>query len=179
MILLARKIGPARNNLTKPMKRILSILCLTILLVSSGVCWSADFQKGLAAADRGDFATALETLTPRAEQGGANAQGILGFMYDKGLGVPQDYKAAVKWYTLAAEQGNVGAQYNLGFMYYKGQGLPQDYVRAHMWLNIAASSGDKDSVENRDIIATQMTPSQIAEAQKLARECVKKNYKGC
>ena len=101
-------------------------------------------------------------------------------MYDKGLGVPQDYKTAVKWYTLAAEQGHGSAQTNLGVMYVKGQGVIQDYVRAHMWWNIAASSGNKNAVKKRDIIAKRMTPARIEDAQKLARECVrKKNYKGC
>jgi hypothetical protein len=48
-----------------------------------------------------------------------------------------------------------------------------------MWFNIAASSGDTDAVKKRDIIAKRMTSAQIAEAQKLARECVRKNYEGC
>ena len=101
----------------------------------------------------------------------------------KGLGVVQDYKTAVKWYTLAAEQGYAGAQYNLGFMYRKGQGVPLDNVYAYMWFNIAASSGDKDAAKdaakNRDMVAKKMTPADISAAQKLTRECVRKNYKGC
>jgi len=48
-----------------------------------------------------------------------------------------------------------------------------------MWWNIAASQGHENAAENRDIVAGEMTPSQIAEAQDLARECVKKKYKGC
>ena len=100
-------------------------------------------------------------------------------MYANGLGVPQDDKTALKWYTLAAEQGDADAQFNLGLMYYNGQGVPQDYVRAHMWFNLSASTGDEDAIENRDIAANKMTPEQIAEAHKLARECVAKYYKGC
>ena len=48
-----------------------------------------------------------------------------------------------------------------------------------MWYNISASNGDEVGGKNRDIIAKQMTPSQIEKAQDLARECVAKNYKGC
>ncbi|MDP6417655.1 MAG: sel1 repeat family protein, partial [Gammaproteobacteria bacterium] len=81
--------------------------------------------------------------------------------------------------TLAAEQGIAGAQYNLGNAYANGRGVIQDNVYAHMWLNIAASSGDKDAIGIRDIIAKRMTPSQLEKAQDLARECVRKNYKGC
>ena len=75
---------------------------------------------------------------------------------------------------MAAEQGNAAAQYNIGVMYYKGQGVPQDYVQAHMWFNLAASRLEaekrNEAVKNRDIIASRMTPAQIAEAQRLARE---------
>ena len=64
-------------------------------------------------------------------------------------------------------------------MYAEGVGVIQDNVYAHMWWNIAASSGDEYAIGNRDIVAKQMNPAQITEAQKLARECVRKKYKGC
>jgi TPR repeat protein len=64
-------------------------------------------------------------------------------------------------------------------MYGNGQGVIQDNVYAHMWLNIGASNGYKNAVKYRDIIAERMTSSQMAEAQKLARACVAKKYKGC
>ena len=64
-------------------------------------------------------------------------------------------------------------------MYALGNGLIQDNVYAHMWWNIAAISGDKTASKNMDILVKQMTPAQIAEAQKLARECVRKKYQGC
>ncbi len=68
-----------------------------------------------------------------------------------------------------------GAQFNLGNMYDDGLGVPQDYARAHMWFNLAASRfpfgvNRDDAVELRDLIAKMMTPAQISEAQKLARE---------
>jgi TPR repeat protein len=64
-------------------------------------------------------------------------------------------------------------------MYGLGQGVAQDYVRAHMWFNIAATAGDKDSVKNRDIAASKMTPQQIEQAQRMARECMASNFKKC
>ena len=85
-------------------------------------------------------------------------------------GVPQDYAEALKWYRLAADQGHASAQCNLGVMYANGEGVPQDYVRAHMWFNLSAAQGDQDAAKNRDDVAKRMTPAQIAEAQKLARE---------
>jgi hypothetical protein len=112
----------------------------------------------------------LDTWRARAEQGDARAQFNLGLMYDTGEGVPQDDAEAVRWYRLAADQGDATAQYNLGLMYANGQGVPQDYVAAHMWLNLAAAQGNANASESRDIVANRMTPEQIAEAQRLARE---------
>lgn len=91
-------------------------------------------------------------------------------MYRKGLGVPEDDAKAAIWFRKAAEQDDAGAQYNLGAMYFNGQGILQDDVQAHMWLNLAASQGAADAAKNRDVVADRMTPEQIAEAQKLARE---------
>ena len=110
------------------MRRLTAILCLTlaVLLGSAGVCESADLQKGLAAWNSGDYATALRELKPLAEQGDAYAQNNLGSMYEFGHGVPQDNKTAVKWYRLAAEQGHPVPQFNLGVMYREGRGVPQD-----------------------------------------------------
>ena len=85
----------------------------------------------------------------------------------------------MKWYRLAAKQYNTTAQNNMGLLYVKGQGVIRDFVRAYMWWNIAASSGNKNSAINRDKVAGMMTPARIEDAEKLARECVRKKYKGC
>jgi hypothetical protein len=39
-----------------------------------------------------------------------------------------------------------------------------------MWFNLAAAAGYQDAVKDRDMAAQHMTPAQLAEAQKLARE---------
>jgi uncharacterized protein len=191
---------------------LLPILLLSLISFSS---WGADWGKGSAAYQSGDYATALREWVPLAELGDVDCQTLVGVIYDLGQGVPQDYKTAVKWYTLAAEQGDALAQYYLGMMHNLGRGVPQDYktavkwftlaaeqgdaevqtnlgvlygqgqgvpksaVYAHMWGNIGSSNGNQIGGENRDAAAQQMTPSQIEEAQKLARECVAKNYRGC
>ena len=85
----------------------------------------------------------------------------------------------IKEQTTLAKQGDARAQVNLGRMYYKGKGVPQDYVLAHMWSNLSASTGNESAEKNRDIVAKQLTPADLSAAQKLARECVAKNYKGC
>jgi TPR repeat protein len=161
------------------MRRLTASICLTITLLVGNPAFSADLQKGLTAYKSGDFATALREWTPLAKQGDARSQYALGVMYDKRDLVPQDYKTAVKWYRLSAEQGNASAQGNLGGMYSFGKGVVKDYVYAHMWGNIAVSIGGKDKGKVRDLVEKKMTPAQIADAQTLARECVRKKYKGC
>jgi len=106
----------------------------------------------------------------RAEQGDSSAQYNLGLAYQKGLGVPQDYKESVEWYRKSAEQGYSLAQNNLGVMYALGQGGLQDYVTAHMYWNIAAVGGLKSAIKGRGIVEKKMTSSQIEKAQDLARE---------
>jgi len=86
------------------------------------------------------------------------------------MGVTQDYPEAVRWFRKAASQGEAFAQSKLGIMYTKGLGVTQDYVQAHMWFNLAAAQGKTTTRENREILAKKMTPTQIAEAQRLARE---------
>jgi len=78
---------------------------------------AADYDAGVNAYQRGDYATALRIIRQIAAQGDATAQTSLGTMYLKGEGVPQDYAEAAKWYRKAADQGNASAQANIGVMY--------------------------------------------------------------
>ena len=82
----------------------------------------------------------------------------------------RDYATAVRLNRPLAEQGNANAQYNLGTFYDNGLGVLQDKVRAYMWFSLSAVQGREGAAAFRDLIARRMTPAQIAEAQKLARE---------
>ncbi|MDF1722702.1 MAG: hypothetical protein P1U65_18675 [Minwuia sp.] len=90
-----------------------------------------------------------------------------------------DHATALREWTPLAEQGLAIAQHNLGLMYALGEGIPKAPVYAHMWGSIAASNGNRDGGKVRNLAAEQMTPSQIVEARNRARECIRKNYKGC
>ncbi len=118
------------------LKRILAGVVLSLML--TGGAAAGPLEDGLAAHERGDYATALRLFRP--------------------LG----------------EQGNASAQYNLGVMYALGQGVPRDNVQAYMWFDLSArylEGVERDRmVQIRDVIASKMTPAQIAEAEKLARE---------
>jgi uncharacterized protein len=154
--------------------RLLKLLLVLFVCAAAVPAVAEPFEDAKAAYNSGDYATALRLYRALADAGDLRAQNNLGRMYEQGQGVPQDNAMAVSWYRKAAEQGQATAQNNLGLMYEHGQGVPQDYVLAHMWLNLAASrfkppEGDK-AIRNRDRVAAMMTPAQLAEAQKMARE---------
>ncbi len=101
-----------------------------------------------------------------AEAGQVNAQNNLGFLYQNGIGVPQDFAKAVELYQKAARQGNAAAQNNLGMMYEQGTGVPEDLVLAYAWLNLAAAQNENGAAETRD--GLKLTGDQIKEAQRLS-----------
>ena len=104
------------------------------------------------------------------KRGDAVAQFLLGNQYANGKGVPQDYSEAMIWFQRAAEQGHPVAKLYLGVMYAEGRGVPQDYVRAHMWFSLSAAQGEQRAVKTLEMAERRMTPAQINEAQRLARD---------
>ena len=126
-----------------------------------------------------DYKTAVKWFTLSAEQGNAKAQYHLGVAHSFGLGVVPDYKIALKWFNRSAEQGNTFSQYHLSRLFYLRNGVKEDKVYAHMWANLASSSGFEMAQQLRQLLTEKMTSHQIERAQELARECFKKNYKGC
>jgi uncharacterized protein len=150
--------------------RLFFMILPLVLLLSSVICFAGDYEDGEAAYKRADYKTAAAVWTKAANKGDPRAQVMLGSMYADGQGIRQDYKQAALWYRKAADQGISWAQYNLGFMYATGQGIPQNYIEAYKWFNLAAYATDKSvrdkALANRDIVAKNMTPAQLAEAQK-------------
>ena len=80
-----------------------------------------------------------------AEQGSADAQNKLGWMYIRGKRISPDYQEAVKWFSRASEQGHVHAQYNLGQIYFQGKGVLLDYKAAIKWFQKSAEQGNVDA----------------------------------
>jgi len=64
-------------------------------------------------------------------------------------------------------------------MYAIGIGVIQDSIYAYMWFHISDPNEEGNGSQARDRMAQEMTAAEIATAQKLARECVAKNYKDC
>jgi hypothetical protein len=138
------------------MRKILGTLIIGLLLTASGGNVNADrLEDGIAAYQRGDFATALRLFQPLAEQGDASAQSNLGVMYEQGRGVAQNYREAMRWFRLAAMQGDASAQSNLGVMYFKGQGIAQDFREAMRWYRLGAGQGNVEAQFNLGVMYEQ------------------------
>ncbi|MCK1394316.1 tetratricopeptide repeat protein [Bradyrhizobium sp. 1] len=118
-----------------------------------------------------DYPASAQYLRLAAKAGDQAAQYQLARLYQDGKGVPQDYQEAAKWYLSAIGSGFSRARGPLGKLYVE----MRDLVSAHMWFNLAALTDDRWAAEERDNIAQKMTPAQIAEAQKLAREWTETN----
>ena len=114
-----------------------------------------------------------------AEQGDVNAKFNLGVKNETGKGTPQNFEKAVDWYMQAAQAGHAKAQYNLALKYFTGEGVKRSNIRAHMWANIARANDVPRSKKLIDVIVREMTPQQIATAQKRARTCSEKELSGC
>lgn len=122
-----------------------------------------------------NYAEAAKWYRKAADQGNAEAQYNLGTMHANGQGVPRDDAEAAKWYRRAADQGNADALCDLGVMYVEGQGVARDCVLAYMCFELAATNFDsaesrQTAKENRDRVASGMTPDQVADARRRARE---------
>ena len=127
-----------------------------------------------------DYAQARQWYEKAVAQGHEQAQADLGWLYASGgYGVPQDYAQARQWYEKAAAQGNADGQFYLGWMYAYGQGVSQDLVQAYRWLDVAAAQGKKVAGQERDKVVMKLTPSQLAESQRLAQQCQSQQFKGC
>jgi hypothetical protein len=104
-----------------------------------------------------------------AERGNPGAQTRLGFMYENGFGVPQDYQLAAMWYHRAAEQGDPRAQHRLGILFNKGFGVRTNFIESYKWLNLAAArarTGERGHYARmRDAVASKLYYPELAEGQ--------------
>jgi uncharacterized protein len=78
----------------------------------------------------------------------------------------------------AIENGSIGEAsgdmfFRLGMMYSTGGEVETDYVSAHKWFNLAAMRGNAEAARLRREIAVQMTQTEIALAQRAARDWLK------
>ncbi len=162
------------------MRKLIGLLLISGLLGAAQVASAGPFEDGVAADNRGDYATALRLWRPLANQGDADAQYNLGVMYHNGKGVAQDYAEAAKWYRLAAAQGNANAQNNLGGMYFRGQGVAQDSAEAEKWYRLAGNRENVKAQFNLGVMYAngQGVPRDYVEAVKWTRLAANQGHAG-
>lgn len=135
--------------------------------VELGVCYAHGDGIGE------DPVEAVKWYRKAADQNSPQAQYALGNCYFEGNGVTKDIAEGVVWTRKAAEQGLAAAENSYGMCYAKGKGVTQDYLEAYKWLNLAAAQGGEQNIEakiNLSMAERAMTPEQITQGQKLARE---------
>lgn len=145
------------------------ILMLT-LSVPAAAARDDIFKRGLKAYNNSDYETAERLFKKLAEKGEPKSQRYLGQMYDKGLGVPQNYKKAVTWYRKAAEQKDPAAQYHLGVKYVNGHGVPLDAKTAYVWFAISFNNGFERAANPLRVLNKSLSTRDRQDALKLVSQ---------
>ena len=126
-----------------------TIFCIVILLSTVFVLdLRADelrLKAGIAAMKRQHYATALRAFRAEAEEGNLQAKSNIGYMYEHGWGVPQDYQKAMTWYKEAAKGSLSEAEYNVGILYHNGYGVAKNNSEAKNWFQKAAKKNFRDA----------------------------------
>ena len=118
-----------------------------------------------------DWAEARVWLHRASAQGRADAQYILGVMYFLGEGGPGSLAESLKWFRCAAEQGEANAQTCMGIRYCSGRGVPKD-------LRQGEAGGNPDAARLGRQLRIWFSPAQIAKADRLAAEALKRRPHG-
>lgn len=108
----------------------------------------------------------IANLKARAEAGDLAAQRHLGWIYEKGQGVPKDLVQSLAWYRKAATQGLAVAQNDVGCAYRYGMAVEKDADEAVRWFRMSANQGDSYAQYNLACMleAGQGAPQDYAEA---------------
>jgi TPR repeat protein len=117
-----------------------------------------------------DEVQAFSWIRKSADQGRLEWQYLLGVMHFKGQGTAKNNVEAVRWFMRAAECGLSAAQHSIGALYYEGIGVPKDDVISYKWLLLAAAQGNETSKGYAKMLEGVLTPNQLAEGQRMARE---------
>lgn len=125
------------------------------------------YEQGLGVAV--DDEQAAKWYGRAAARGLGDALYRLALLYDAGRGVEQDATKAAVLLERASARSNAQARTALGRKYYNGDGVPMDPVVAYMYLTLGAGLGDNSGAVIMNQIELELTPTQLDEARRLAR----------
>jgi TPR repeat protein len=125
------------------------VLLLGVLLLLAGTTLAAtsndsDYNSALLNYTNNNYVKAMEEF--KANQNDERSLYMIGVMYEKGEGVPQDYSEAAKWYLMAADKGVAAAMYMLGKLYETGHGVEQNRQEAVSWYRKAAAKKHNNAI---------------------------------
>ena len=192
---LNRKTSSLRSAMTRHYSPLFAVAILAAVCSGTAVAQQRSIEDLLVQAEEGDAEAqnelgslyyagedvgqddteAVRWTRRAADQGYAPAQYNLGLLYFRSRGVLGDDVEAAMWYRRAAEQGYAPAQGGLGYMLAYGAGVDEDYVLAYMWLELAGNGATSNFTrrlyaQQLDELAQRMTPDQIVDAKRLARD---------
>ena len=158
-----------------PPRPLLAALLVAPALALATTAHAAPYDDAIAAYDHAvatgnaaDYTAALGLLQPEARAGNARASDLTGRLYRDGHGVARDLAEALAWFGRGAVQGDALAELDLGGLY--ASIAPPDRISAAMWLGLAANQGNADAAAAHAAMVQQMTPAEIAEADRRIRD---------
>ena len=161
------------------MKRLPAILALLALSLALAACQGTTNQNSQPTT--GSAASYIGSQSDlRASRYGSDVEEAYqrGSQHFSGLGVPKNRAEAARWFRVAAEGSHPEAQSFLGMMYENGMGVRQDSVEALKWYRLAAALGDANAAADERRLARRMSNSEIAEAERKARNWEKTRATG-
>jgi hypothetical protein len=142
----------------------------------------AMYQMANALAQSGENVDAVRWFEKASSKGHAKASNALGFMYEEGRGVPQNFARANALYLKAMKGGDAVAMTNRGVMILNGKGANKDPQQAYMHFLLAAAYARDDAARDeanklKDEVAATLTSQQIARGQTMADRFAKQEIK--
>jgi hypothetical protein len=151
---------------------LLALLLVAVVALAITQFWASGraaggYEAGLHRFRDGQFAAARAVWSRQATAGDANAQFMLGYMSETGLGQSWSARAAASWYRLAADQGHTEAQWRLGSLYARGLGVPWDPPTARHWWALASAGGHGEAafMLGRALFEEPLGPDDAAQAR--------------
>ncbi len=142
---------------------------------------SPDYDVGIAAFKKGDYALAAKHLRPFAEGGNAEAQFVMAEMYAGGLGVPQNMEISRELVVKAAKQWHAGAFFLLGISSLI-EAPKEAYTLLYTSAALSTARGNPAAAEEPrrmlSELAKRLTGGEVAEAERAAREAISAAAKG-
>lgn len=120
---------------------------------------ATQYEKAKTAFNQKDYERTALLLKPLAEQGHADAEYALGYLYRNGLGVPRNYKLSIQWLNLAAAKGNEKAMEALRRLSLLGSDTVDNNEQT-------TSASTQTPVETTDAIMAVSEEPQVAETPK-------------